>query len=253
MSQSPLNSEEIKLMKMSCKIAAETLVYLEKYIKPGITTLEIDNLANDFMLTRGATSACINYHGYPKYTCVSVNDVVCHGLPDETVLKDGDIVNVDVTALYKGFFGDTSRMYKVGNVSDKAADIIEVALLARDKGIEAIRPGGYTGDIGFETQKLVTRRGYSTVKDIGGHGIGRVFHSDPFVPSYGKKGKGELLRPFYCLTVEPMINEGSDKTYEIDIPGSTVKAFKTVDGGLSAQFEHTVLVTDTGYEILTLA
>lgn len=249
----PLTPDEIKLMKLSCRIAADTLVYLDKYIKPGITTLEIDNLANDFMMTKGAISACIGYHGYPKYTCTSVNDMVCHGVPDSTILKEGDIINVDVTALYKGFFGDTSKMFFVGNVSDKAKDIVEVAMLARDKGIEAIRPGGYTGDIGFETNKVVTRRGYTAVKDIGGHGVGRIFHSDPFVPSFGKKGKGEKLVPFHCITVEPMINEGSEDTMELEIPGSSVKAFKTVDGGLSAQFEHTVLVTDTGYEILTLA
>lgn len=248
----PLTPDEIKLMKHSCRIAADTLSYLDKYIKPGITTLEIDNLANDFMLTKGATSACIGYHGYPKYTCTSVNDMVCHGVPDSTILKEGDIVNVDVTSLYKGFYGDTSKMYFVGQVSEKAKDIVEVAMLARDKGIEAIRPGGFTGDIGFETHKFVTRRGYTTVKDIGGHGVGRIFHSDPFVPSFGKKGKGEKLVPFHCITVEPMINEGSEDTMEINIPGSSVKAFKTIDGGLSAQFEHTVLVTDTGYEILTL-
>lgn len=248
----PLTLEEIKIMTKSCQIAAQTLVYLEKYIKPGITTNEIDELSNDFMKTQGATSACIGYGGYPKYTCTSVNEVVCHGVPDNYVLKDGDIVNVDVTALYQGFYGDTSKMFLIGNVSADAKDICEVAMMARDIGIKAITPGGYTGDIGFETHKFVTRRGYSTVKEIGGHGVGRKFHEEPFVPAWGKKGKGDRLVPFHCITVEPMVNAGTDELDEYDIHGSSIKWYKTADGKLSAQYEHTVLVTDVGYEILTL-
>lgn len=239
-------------MTVACRIAADTLTYLDKYIKPGITTNQIDELANDFMLTKGAKSACLGYHGYPKYTCTSINEVICHGVPDETVLKDGDIINVDVTAWIDGFFGDTSKMYAIGNVSDVAKDLIETAMLARDKGIEAITPNGRTGDIGFETNKVITRRGYTGVKEIGGHGVGRVFHTEPFVPCFGKKGKGDLLVPFHCLTVEPMVNQGTDEIIEYDIAGSEIKYYHTADGLLSAQFEHTVLVTDTGYEILTL-
>lgn len=252
-SQAPLSLEEIKTMTKSCRIATETLNYLTKYIKAGITTNDIDVMANDYMKSLGAVSACIDYHGYPKYTCTSVNDMICHGVPDETVLKEGDIINVDVTALYKGFFGDTSRMYKIGQVSAEAEKICQVAEQARMIGIESITPNGFTGDIGFEVNKFVTRQGYTTVKEIGGHGIGRVFHTDPFVPSIGKKGKGERLKPFYCITVEPMVNQGVEDIFEIDIPGSTVKAYKTTDGLLSAQYEHTILVTDKGYEILTLS
>lgn len=249
----PLSLEEIKKMTKVCRIAADTLTYLDKYIKPGISTQDIDELCNDFMQSKGAKSACLGYNGYPKYTCTSLNEVVCHGLPSaQDILKDGDIINVDVTAWLDGFFGDTSKMYTVGNVSDDAKDLIEVAMLARDKGIEAITPNGYTGDIGFETQKLVTRRGYVTVKEIGGHGVGRIFHEEPFVPSFGKKGKGDRLVPFHCITVEPMVNQGTDELIEYDIHGSSIKYYHTADGLLSAQFEHTVLVTDTGYEILTL-
>lgn len=249
----PLSLEEIKKMTVACRIAADTLAYLDKYVKAGISTNEIDELANDYMMSRGAKSACIGYHGYPKYTCTSVNQVVCHGVPDDkTILKEGDIVNVDVTSWIDGFFGDTSKMYMIGNVSDEAKDIVEVAMLARDKGIEAITPRGFTGDIGFETNKLVTRRGYTTVKEIGGHGVGRLFHEEPFVPSFGKKGKGDRLVPFHCITVEPMINQGTDEIVEYNIHGSNIKYYNTADGKLSAQFEHTVLVTDTGYEILTL-
>ncbi|WP_253720838.1 type I methionyl aminopeptidase [Bdellovibrio bacteriovorus] len=249
----PLSLEEIKKMTRACRIAADTLTYLDKYVKAGITTNEIDLLANDFMLTKGAKSACLGYHGYPKYTCTSVNEVVCHGVPDDkTILKEGDIINVDVTAWIDGFFGDTSKMYAIGNVSEDAKDLIETARMARDIGIETIRPGGFTGDIGFETHKYVTRKGYTTVKEIGGHGVGRTFHDEPFVPSYGKKGKGERLVPFHCITVEPMVNQGTDEIVEFDITGSSIKYYHTADGLLSAQFEHTVLVTDTGYEILTL-
>lgn len=249
----PLSLGEIKKMTVACRIAADTLTYLDKYIKAGISTNEIDLLANDYMMTRGAKSACIGYHGYPKYTCTSINQVVCHGVPDdETILKDGDIINVDVTSWIDGFFGDTSKMYMIGNVSKEARDIVEVAMMARDKGIEAITPKGYTGDIGFEINKLVTRRGYTTVKEIGGHGVGRLFHEEPFVPSFGKKGKGDRLIPFHCITVEPMVNQGTDEIMEYNIQDSSIKYYNTADGLLSAQFEHTVLVTDTGYEILTL-
>lgn len=248
----PLSLEEIKKMTKSCRIAADTLTYLDKYVKAGITTNQIDELANDFMQTKGAKSACLGYHGYPKYTCTSVNEVVCHGLPDDTVLKDGDIINVDVTAWIDGFFGDTSKMFAIGNVSEEAKDLIETARLARDLGIEAITPKGRTGDIGFETNKYVTRKGYTVVREIGGHGVGRIFHEEPFVPAWGKKGKGDILVPFHCITVEPMVNQGTDELIEYDIKGSSIKYYHTADGLLSAQFEHTVLVTDTGYEILTL-
>jgi methionyl aminopeptidase len=248
----PLNKDEIKKMTLACRIAADTLTYLDKYVKAGMTTNDIDDLSNDYMLTRGAKSACLGYGGYPKYSCVSVNEVVCHGVPGELVLKDGDIVNVDVTAFIDGFFGDTSKMYMIGNVSAENKDLVETARQARDLGIETIRPGGWTGDIGFETNKFVQRKGYTTVKEIGGHGIGRIFHTEPFVPAWGKKGKGEKLVPFHCITVEPMVNAGTDELIEFDIPGSSIKYYNTADGKNSAQFEHTVLVTDVGYEILTL-
>jgi len=248
----PLSLDEIKKMTLACRIAADTLTYLDKYIKVGMTTNEVDILTNDYMLTRGAKSACLGYGGYPKYSCTSVNEVVCHGVPDDTPLADGDIINVDVTAFIDGFFGDTSKTYLIGNASEEAHDLVETARQARDLGIEAIKPNGYTGDIGFVTDKFVTRKGYTVVREIGGHGIGRVFHTEPFVPAFGKKGKGERLVPFHCITVEPMVNQGTDQFIEFDIPGSSIKYYKTADNLLSAQFEHTVLVTDTGYEILTL-
>lgn len=253
MSQKPLDKDEIIKMRQVCKMAAQVLNYTGKFVKPGISTLELDTIADDYTQTLGGTSACIGYHGYPLATCISVNQVICHGLPNaETIIKEGDILNIDVTVKKDGFFGDTSKTFMVGAVTPEATKLVQTAYEAMMVGIETITPKGWTGDIGFETDKFVTRKGYTTIKEIGGHGIGRVFHSEPFVPAFGKKGKGEKLRPFTCFTVEPMVNEGTDEFVERAIKGSSIKYYETADGLLSAQFEHTVLLTDTGYEILTL-
>jgi methionyl aminopeptidase len=248
----PMTLDEVKSMAKSCQLAARTLEHVAPFIKPGITTLEIDQIIHDFILRNNATPATLGYFGYPKSCCTSINEVVCHGVPGPTVVKDGDIINVDVTTIVDGFYGDTSRTFLVGNVSEKAKKITQCAEQAMYKGIEAIVPKGFTGDIGFETNKYVTRSGFHTVKEIGGHGVGRKFHLDPFVPAWGKKGRGELLQPYTCITVEPMINEGTDQIVEYDIPGSSIKYYVTSDRSLSAQFEHTVLITETGYEILTV-
>jgi methionyl aminopeptidase len=248
----PLDKSDIEKMRKVCKLAARTLEHVAKFIKPGLTTDEIDKIVVDFTKSHGATNGPLGYHGFPKSICTSVNQVVCHGLPDDTILKEGDIINVDVTPVLEGFFGDSSATFCVGKVSPIAQELVLVAEQARDKGIEAITPNGFTGDIGFVTDKFVVRKGFSTVKEIGGHGIGRIFHTDPFVPAHGKKGRGEILRPWYCITVEPMINQGSAAVKEISIPHSSIKYYETSDKKLSAQFEHTVLITDTGYEVLTL-
>ncbi len=250
--QPPLTKDEIIKMRKACNMAAKVLNHTAKFAKAGITTEELDQIADDFTKSIGGTSACIGYHGYPKATCISVNEVVCHGLPGAYKIKEGDILNIDVTVFKDGFFGDTSKTVMVGKVTKNASDIVDAAYQAMMTGIQAITPNGYTGDIGFETNKYVTRRGYSTVKEIGGHGIGRVFHGDPFVPAFGKKGKGEKIIPWTCFTVEPMVNEGTDEFVEMSIPNSDIKYYITADKKLSAQFEHTVLITDTGYEILTL-
>jgi methionyl aminopeptidase len=248
----PLDKSDIEKMKKVCKLAARTLEHVGRFVKPGITTLELDQIVVDFTKSHGATNGPLGYHGFPKSICTSINEVVCHGLPDSTVLKEGDIINLDVTPVLDGFFGDTSGTFCVGKVSPVAQELVIVAEQARDKGIEAITPHGTTGDIGFAIDKFVVRRGFSTVKEIGGHGIGRIFHGDPFVPSHGKKGRGEPLTPWCCITVEPMVNQGSAAVKEISIPGSSIKYYETSDKKLSAQFEHTVLITDSGYEILTL-
>ncbi|MFZ3230263.1 MAG: type I methionyl aminopeptidase [Pseudobdellovibrio sp.] len=252
MSEKPLDRQEIEKMRIACNLAAKVLSYTAKFVKPGITTLELDKIADDYTLSVGAVSACTGYHGYPMSSCISVNQVICHGLPSSYVVKDGDILNIDITVKKDGFFGDTSKTIKVGNVSQTAIEVVDCAYQAMMIGIEAITPGGWTGDIGFETNKFVTRKGFSTVKEIGGHGIGRVFHSEPFVPAFGKKGKGEKFIPWTCFTVEPMVNEGTEEFVEFAIKNSTIKYYETKDKKLSAQFEHTILMTDIGYEILTL-
>lgn len=239
-------------MKKACKLAARTLEYVEKFLKPGITTNEIDQIVHDYTLSNDATPSPLGYHGFPKSVCTSINEVICHGVPDQTVLKDGDIINVDVTCFLNGFHGDTSKTFLVGEVSERARMIAEAAYDCMMKGVEEVSPKAKTGDIGFAIDKLATRKGYFTVKEIGGHGIGKKFHDEPFVPSFGKKGKGDSLYAWRCLTVEPMINETAAAIKEISIPQSQIKWYKTGDNTLSAQFEHTVLVTDTGYDILTL-
>jgi methionyl aminopeptidase len=240
-------------MREVCRLAARTLVYIEKFIKPGVTTEELDQLVVDFTRTHGAEPAPLGYHGFPKSICTSINDVVCHGLPSATdILREGDIINVDVTPKLNGFYGDASATFFVGRVKPEVQHLVETAREARDIGIKAISSNAVTGDIGFAIEKYVLRRGYTTVREIGGHGIGRLFHDDPFVPSYGKKGKGERLRPYTCITVEPMVNQGRAEVVEFSIPGSQIRYYRTVDGQLSAQFEHTVLITPHGFEILTI-
>lgn len=239
-------------MEKTCKLAAQTLYHTAKFVRPGITTNELDKIAHDFTLSNEAKPAPLGYHGYPKSICTSINDVICHGVPDDTVLKEGDIINLDITCFKHGFHGDTSATFFVGQVSDAARRITEAAKQAMEIGIEAISPKGTTGDIGFAINKFATRQGYHVVREIGGHGIGRNFHEDPFVPSYGKKGRGDLLRPWGTITVEPMLNETAADLVEHDIPGSSIKWYVTGDRTLSAQFEHTVLITDAGYEVLTV-
>lgn len=248
----PLKADEIRKMEKAGQLAAQTLLHVGKFVKAGITTDELDKICHDYTLSHGATPAPLNYNGFPKSLCTSVNECICHGVPGEERLKDGDIINIDVTCILDGFHGDTSSMFFVGDVSDKAKDICDVALKARDRGIEEVGPGKTTGDIGFVINKLTTKRGYWVVKEIGGHGIGRTFHDDPWVPSFGKKGKGTALKPWTCLTVEPMVNETGVPIVELPIPNSSIKYYETGDKTLSAQYEHTILITDTGHQILTL-
>ena len=251
-----LTQEEIPLMREVCKLSARLLIEIEPYIKPGVKTEELDKICHEYTLSYGARPAPLGYNGFPKSICVSVNDCVCHGVPSHQVLKEGDVVNIDVTSIKNGFYGDTSKTFFVGEVSEEAKNLTECAFQAMHKGIEAIKPEAKTGDIGFAINRFVTRKGFFAVEEIGGHGIGKVFHDDPFIPSIGKKNQGETLIPWSCITVEPMVNEKSREVIEFSIPHSSVKYYNTKEGGLSAQFEHTVLIKDgmegSNYEILTL-
>jgi methionyl aminopeptidase len=241
-------------MRAAGRLAGEILDAVAALIRPGVTTAEIDALVDGLTRARGATSAPLGYRGhgappFPGHCCTSVNDVVCHGIPSGThVLKDGDIVNVDVTPVLDGWHGDTSRTFLVGDPSPKARRLVADTRRALWLGIGAVRPGARTGDIGHAIQHFAEGLGYSVVREFTGHGVGRVFHTAPSILHYGKPGTGEPLLPGMTFTIEPMINLGHWKTEILDDGWTAV----TIDGSLSAQFEHTVLVTDAGVEVLTL-
>ena len=249
---SPLTEQEILLMRAVGRLAAEVLAQVGKAVQPGISTELLNETAHKLTLSLGAVPAPLGYKGYPKSVCVSVNHCICHGLPGPYILREGDIVNIDVTCIKDGFHGDTSRTFYVGEVSKKAQIITECAYQAMMKGIEQVQADRTTGDIGFAINKCVTRKGFYPVKEIGGHGIGKSFHEEPFVSSIGKRGKGVVLKPNCCITVEPMVNETSAPIKEFEIQGSEIKYYETSDQTLSAQFEHTVLIQEGGCEILTL-
>ncbi|MEO8604300.1 MAG: type I methionyl aminopeptidase [bacterium] len=236
-------------MRVAGRFAGELLDLVAEHIRPGMTTAELDALVDEATRSRGAVSAPYHYHGFPAHCCTSINDVVCHGIPDANrVLRDGDIVNVDVTPIVDGFHGDASRTYLIGSVSPIARRLVEDTYRSLWLGISAVRPGGTTGDIGHAIQRFVEPRGYSVVRQFSGHGIGRVFHTAPAILHYGRPGAGERLVAGMTFTIEPMINLGDWRCQVLKDGWTAV----TVDGSLSAQFEHTVLVTDTGVEVLTL-
>lgn len=235
-------------MRVACAKAAETLLAVGEIIAAGLTTDDINTFVHEDTLTRGGWPAPLNYRGFPKSVCTSVNDIVCHGIPCGQVLKDGDIVNVDVTTIYKGFHGDTSATFYVGNPSTMARRVTECARRALALGIEEVREGQTLGDIGAAIQQHVEGEGFGVVRDFVGHGIGRKFHEDPQVKHYGKRGAGERLRAGMIFTIEPMVNEG---TYAVEVDPADKWTVRTADRGLSAQFEHTVLVTKKGCDVLT--
>ena len=242
------SEREIQLMREVGKLAAECLATMGSMVKEGITPLEIDRACYEWTLSKGAIPATLNYKGYPNSLCVSVNDVVCHGIPNNRPIKKGDIVNLDVTPILNGYHGDTNATFIVGDVEEKIKSFVHTAREAMWAGIKQVKPGNTIGDIGYAISTLVKNRGYSVVIDYCGHGIGRVFHEDPVVVHVGKPGQGVILKEGMTFTIEPMINMGGYKT-KVESDGWTVR---TIDGSLSAQFEHTILVTKTGFEVLTL-
>ena len=242
------SKREIELMRAAGKLAAECLRDMGKLVVPGATPLEIDKACYDWTIARNAVPAPLNYKGFPKSICVSVNDVVCHGIPGDRPLKEGDIVNLDVTPILNGYHGDTSATFAIGKVTAEAQKLIDTSRQSLWKGIAAVRPGATVGDIGWAIEQYVRPTGYSIVVDYCGHGIGRNFHEDPMVVHVGRPGRGTVLKEGMTFTIEPMINAGRAET-RLAADGWTVY---TSDGSLSAQFEHTLLVTPDGVEVLTV-
>ena len=241
--------EEQDRMRVAGRLAADVLDMIGEHVVPGVTTDELDQLCHDYIVNhQHAIPANLHYKGYPKTICASVNHVVCHGIPGERVLKSGDIVNIDVTVIKEGFHGDTSRMYFVGKPPVQAQRLTESCFEAMWRGIEQVRPGAHLGDIGHAIQILAESRNFSVVREYCGHGIGRIYHEDPQVLHYGEPGTGLELKTGMTFTIEPMINAGR-RHVRLLPDGWTVV---TKDHSLSAQWEHTILVTATGHEVLTL-
>lgn len=240
-------AEDIEGMKKSAVITKGVLNYLEDKIVVGMRTQEIDDIVHAYTIERGGIPATLGYNGYPKSCCTSVNDVICHGIPGDYVLQDGDILNIDITSILDGYFSDSSRMFTIGQVSDKAQKLIDESYKCMMKGIEAVKPFESIDVIGEVIDAYAQSQGYSVVRDLGGHGIGLAFHEDPHVNHYKNDYKGMIMVPGMTFTIEPMINEKDYQTETLD-DGWTVM---TVDGGLSAQWEHTILVTGDGCEIIT--
>lgn len=240
--------EQIAGIKESAKVNIEILDYVSEHIKEGVTTQEIDNWVADITAKAGAVAAPLNYDGFPKSVCTSINEQVCHGIPSEDiVLKDGDIINVDVSTILNGYYSDSSRMFCIGNVSEEKKKLVEVTRQCVEKGLEQVKPWGYLGDMSQAVYEHAHANGYSVVREIGGHGIGLEFHEDPWVGYIGKAGTGMLLVPGMMFTIEPMINMGSHEIFVDDTDGWTIY---TEDGKPSAQWEIMVLVTEQGYEVI---
>jgi methionyl aminopeptidase len=234
-------------MRAAGRLAAETLDMIAPHVRPGITTAKLDELCHDFILAHGAIPAPLNYRGFPKSICTSINHVVCHGIPGDRRLVDGDVLNIDVTVVLDGWHGDSSRMYAAGTPSTKAARLLDVTYDSLMRGVAAVRPGATLGDVGHAIQTFVEGHRFSVVRDFCGHGIGRRFHEAPNVLHFGKPGEGPVLRPGMFFTIEPMVNAGRPEVKVLEDGWTAV----TRDRTLSAQFEHMVGVTEDGCEVFT--
>lgn len=245
-----MSAKDLEKMRAACQLAGDTLVMVGEHLRAGMTTDEINTLVHEYTLSHGARPSPLNYHGFPKSVCTSINEVVCHGIPGSQVLKDGDIINVDVTSYLPakdGFHGDTSATFYVGEPSEAAKKVTEIARQCLELGIAQVRDNARLGDIGAAIQEYAEKQGCSVVRDYVGHGIGRQFHTAPQVPHYGTRGAGKRVKSGMVFTIEPMINLG-DYPCEVLADGWTVL---TADRSLSAQFEHTIVVTQSGCEVLT--
>ena len=239
--------EKFEKMRVAGKLAAQTLDEVTPFIKPGITTNKIDKICYEYIRDNGGYSAPLFYRGFKNSLCTSLNHVICHGIPSERVLEDGDILNVDVTAIVNGYYGDTSRMFNIGKISVKAKNLIDATYQSMMNAIRILKPGIKLGDIGHEIQSYVEEKNYSVVRDFCGHGISNTFHEPPNILHYGKKNTGFELEPGMTFTIEPMINNGKYESKLLNDGWTAV----TKDKSLSAQFEHTLGITENGYEIFT--
>lgn len=243
------SKREIELMRKTCRLAAKTLHFLGTQLEVGMSTEQINTLCHQYITNRGAIPAPLNYNGFPKSVCTSKNEVICHGIPNKKdILKDGDILNIDVTTILNGFHGDTNRTFLIGNVKDEVKKLVEITHDCMMEGIKQCRPGARLGDIGATIEEIAHDHGYSVVHEYCGHGIGREFHEDPQVLHYGTRGTGVELKPGMTFTIEPMINLGKRHCKLLKDDWTVI----TKDKSWSAQFEHTILITEQGYDILTL-
>ena len=242
------NKDEIKLMARACEIVRDTLFLLEEKIRPGISTNELDKIAEDYILSQGAELGFKGLYGYPSTICISIEDEVVHGLPSDKKLFEGQIVGIDVGSIYKGFYGDHAKSFAVGNISEDKKRLLKITKECLDKGIEKAVPGNRIGDIGNAVQDWAESNGYGVVRELVGHGIGSKLHEEPQFPNYGKSGSGPMIDAGMCFAIEPMINMGSKDVYTKK-DGWTIC---TKDGLPSAHFEHTIVVTDNGPQILTI-
>lgn len=241
--------EQIEGIRRSSQLAGNALEMIRNYIKEGVSTETLDNIIEEYIRDHGAIPATKGYNGYPKSSCISLNEVVCHGIPSpDIILKPGDIFNIDVTTILNGYYGDTSKMYWLGEISPKAQQLIDATLHCLNLGIQQVKPGSYFGNIGFAISRYAQAKGYSVVYEFCGHGVGIDFHEEPQVEHTGRRNTGPMMKPGMIFTIEPMINEGKSRTRIDKHDGWTAR---TIDGKLSAQYEHTILVTETGFEALT--
>ena len=242
------NKDQIKSIDYACKIVRDTLFYIEEQVVPGITTIDLDKMAEEFILSKGAIPGFKGLYGFPGTLCVSIEDEVVHGVPSKRELKEGQIIGIDVGSIYNEYFGDHAKTFPVGNIDDDRLDLINVTRKSLELGIEEIKSGKYIGDIGYAVQTHAEKNNFSVVKELVGHGIGKSLHEEPQIPNYGSMNTGPEIKVGMCMAIEPMLNQGSDKIVTKE-DGWTIC---TSDGKLSAHFEHTVTVTDKGVKILTV-
>lgn len=241
--------EQIEGIRKSSQLAGNTLQFISNYVKPGVTTEYLDNLIEQFIRDNGAIPAPLNYNGFPKSSCISPNNVICHGIPSKDVtIKEGDIVNIDITTILDGYYGDTSRMFSIGEIPESTQNLLDATKHSLNLGIQQVKPDNNFGNIGFVIGRYAQMKGYSVVYEFCGHGIGLDFHEEPQVDHIARRNSGAKMKPGMIFTIEPMINQGKPKVVIDEKDGWTAR---TIDGKLSAQYEHTILVTKTGFEVLT--